>query len=81
MKSNRKMLTVAMIVVLLICGAAYAQIASPSSRGMRLGGKLGFPQLGSAPYHVDDGVQPVEAPALSFSYGIFTFPGQISLPG
>jgi hypothetical protein len=80
MKSPRIMWMVTVIALLLICGAALAQIAQLSTGTigtMRLRGGMS-PQLGAAAAHRPDGGAPaVDAPAVSLTFGIYTFPGSV----
>ena len=78
MKSTRNTWAVVAIAVLLTCGAAFAQTVPSSPRDARLSGRMPFPQLGMAPAHdSDSGAQTAEAPALSLTWGIYTFPGTV----
>jgi len=69
------------VALLLVSGAAFAQApqSSPAAmRGLRLRGGMPFSQLGATPAHASEaGGQPPEVPALSLTWGIYTFPGSV----
>lgn len=78
MKSKANLWPLAVIGLLLICGAAFSQLQPLTTESIRLHGGMPSPRLGGAPAdHVDNGVQPVEAPALSFTFGKIDFPRQL----
>ena len=78
MKSTRNTWVVVTIALLLTCGAAYAQVQPVTARGMHSRESLPSRQLTPLPAQTADrGMQPVEAPALSLTWGIYTFPGAV----
>jgi hypothetical protein len=81
MNSERNARAVVAMALLLTCGAAFGQLppSSPGSMGnMRLRGGMPFPQPGVATAHTPGaGAQQPEVPALSLTWGIYTFPGSV----
>jgi uncharacterized membrane protein len=81
MKSKRNARAVAAIALLLTWGAAFAQMPPSSPRNMgniRLRGGMPFHQPGVATAHtLGAGAQQPDVPALSLTWGIYTFPGSV----
>jgi hypothetical protein len=81
MKSKKNARAVAAIALLLTCGAALAQLPPSSPRNvgnMRLRGGMPFPQPGVATAHTPwAGAEQPDVPALSLTWGIYTFPGSV----
>jgi hypothetical protein len=82
MKSTKRMWTVTALALLLACAEGVAQLPQPSPgsmRGMRLRGGIPFFQRAATPARIPEaGTQSPEAPALTLTWGIYTFPGTIA---
>jgi len=81
MKSKRSAWMVVVVTLLLIHSAAFAQLpqSSPEAmKGMRRRGVMPLPQVGSTLAQTTEaGTQQTDAPALSLTWGIYTFPGSV----
>ena len=78
MKSKRKAWSLALIPLLLASGVAYAQVQPITARGMHSRDLLPSRPLRALPaQNSNGGAQPGEAPALSLTWGIYTFPGTV----
>ena len=80
MNSTRKASFVTVIALLVVCGAAFAQqtqLSPGGLRGMRFGTPLPSSQLSAAAVNHSNAEKQSGSPALSLTWGIYTFPGSV----